>query len=127
MTNTKILTSTGERNKENRNGLLYEFRLSYDGSAFSTHEWLFQLARHWILWQSSRIGTFPLDYRDPSGPVTREDSEETGEDYDYWAIEDILNVVEREQGSDAVQDMIVHTTKVLARLDDWLSANGHGI
>jgi len=120
------------------NPILLAFRETYDGSAYDTHEWLFQLARHWALWQSPRIGTFPLDYRDPYGPVERERSEESGEDSVYWEIEDLMYGVSGTQAENAdaddvlrrgnlAQDMIVHAVAVLSRLDTWLENNGRGI
>lgn len=84
-------------------------------------EYLFQLARHWSAWQSERIGTFPLDYRDYAGPLTREQSEASGEDRTYWEIEDALTEAERVLrfrglSLDAIQDYIVHATAVLGRI-----------
>lgn len=75
------------------NPILDAFRDDWgsEPNAYSTHEWLFQLARHWALWQSERMGTFPLDYRDPWGPVSREESEESGEDSVYWDISDAID------------------------------------
>lgn len=120
------------------NAILTEMRLE-GVSADTVWEWLFQLARHWALWASPRIGTFPLDYRDPSGAATRAESEETGEDHAYWAISDVVQSVLAENGAtiiedqtcpdgwthtgperadDIVQDMIVHAVAVLNRWDD---------
>jgi hypothetical protein len=83
------------------------------------HEWLFQLARHWSEWQSPRIGTFPLDYRDPSGPLTKAESEESGEDRVYWEIEAVLDEVDDlAPGGNTQQDHIVHATAVLSRILD---------
>lgn len=84
-------------------------------------EYLFQLARHWSAWQSERIGTFPLDYRDYAGPLTREQSEASGEDRIYWEIEDALTEAERVLrfrglSLDTIQDYIVHATAVLGRI-----------
>jgi len=89
------------------------------GSTLS--EWLFQLARHWSEWHSARIGTFPLEYRDPSGPVTKQDSLETGEDDAYWQIEAALDEVDpsNERKGDVQQDLIVHATAVLSRLSNF--------
>lgn len=110
-------------------------------SAYDTHEWLIQLARHWALWQSPLIGTFPLDYSDPSGPVDRATSEDTGEDDTYYAIDDVIREYLESKGvsihegesqpggwspayrigtlgaGDDVALMIAHATAVLARLD----------
>jgi hypothetical protein len=102
------------------------------------HEWLFQLARIWSEWQSPRIGTFPLDYRDPCGQVTREQSEESGEDRAYWEIDDALARAAgiTDEGpdrwdqpeasaqllrgySDSIQDYIAHATAVLSRLSNF--------
>ena len=99
----------------------------YDGSAYDTHEWLFQLARVWTEWQSSRIGTFPMDWRDQSGPVDREWSEDTGEDNVYWTIVDALERITADDKGETVQDTIVQATTILDRLDDCYSANGRGI
>jgi hypothetical protein len=115
-------------------------------NAYGTHEWLFQLARHWALWQSPAIGTFPLDYRDPSGPCDRAYSEETGEDAAYWAIDDAIRAHITEIGGIVgdgdpwewatddfdtadkiganVPQMIAHATAVLARLDAAYMARG---
>jgi hypothetical protein len=101
-------------------------------------EWLFQLARIWSEWQSPRIGTFPLEYQDHFGPVTREQSIETGEDYAYWSIDDALaemaGIVDIGADrwdqpevstqlvmgySDLIQDAIVHATAVLSRLSHF--------
>lgn len=88
-----------------------DFRLNYSSDPYAEcSEWLFQLARHWALWQSPAIGTFPLEYRDPSGPASRDEAEETGEDRAYWEISDIL----RDTGNQERQ--IVHTVRVLSRL-----------
>lgn len=126
---------TSRFDSANPNPILTEYRIENgngnDGSAYETHEWLFQLARHWALWQSSRIGTFPLDYRDPSGPASREESEESGEDSVFWTIEDALVSLVTFDGSDGYgdlqQDAIVHATRVLSRLDDWYEFTGRGI
>lgn len=121
------MTSTGDRDKPNRNHLLYEFRLNYTSDRYAeTSEWLFQLARHWALWQSPAIGTFPLDYRDPSGEVSRDISEETGEDSTFWAIEDVLTAV-RLASTDphAIERQIVHATRVLTRLHGALESSEH--
>lgn len=125
-------TMPGYYNKPNP--ILTEFRLECDyGDLFgSSVEWLFQLARHWSEWQSPRIGTFPLDYRDLSGPATREYSEETGEDSVYWTIEAVLDdVCMHEPGSrdghdeaDLVQDYIVHATAVLDRIYNMAELTG---
>lgn len=85
----------------------------------TTVEWLFQLARHWSLWQSPRIGTFPLDYRDPSGPVDREMSMESGEDQVFHLIDDALRVDSEDTESSYRQDaddLIAHATRVLIHL-----------
>lgn len=97
------------------NPILTEFRGDCDwGDLFgSATEWLFQLARHWSEWQSPRIGTFPYDFRDPSGPASRADSEAMGEDRVYWTLEAVLDEVEY---SNLVQDYIVHATAVLHRI-----------
>lgn len=120
------------------NAILTEMRIE-GVSADTVWEWLFQLARHWALWQSPRIGAFPLDYRDPSGAATQAESEETGEDAAYWTINSVLQSVLRENGvtiiedqtcpdwwthtgperaDNIVQDMIVHAVAVLNRWDD---------
>ena len=126
------------------NALLDTFREDFksDPSAHTTNEWLFQLARHWAAWQSVRIGTFPLDYRDPSGPASRAASMATGDDFVYYVIDDILArmagvdsetsdarwELPRHTGSeDAIQDAIQHCVAVLSRLDDWLELTGRGI
>jgi hypothetical protein len=80
-------------------------------------EYLFQLARHWSEWQSERIGTFPLDYRDYAGPLPRKQSEASGEDRTYWEINDVLYDDAILHGSsDRTQDLIVHATAVLDRI-----------
>lgn len=99
------------------------------------HEALFHLARHWSEWQSSRIGTFPLEYRDPSGPSDREDSERSGEDSLYWDIEDAINREIANRATDpmkpeignAIQDMIVHATSVINRLENLAESLGHSL
>jgi hypothetical protein len=132
-----ILTSQGDLDKENRNHLLYEFRLNYwSDPAAQTGEWLFQLGRHWTLWQDARIGTFPLIFGDPSGPASKADAEETGEDSTYWSIDEIIQecitswggeITETDTGWDwyasdhkrvstYVQDTIVHAVRVIDRL-----------
>jgi hypothetical protein len=85
---------------------------------FYVSEWLFQLARHWSEWQSPRSGTFPLEYRDPAGPVTRQEADDSGEDLAYWDIEAALDDVDpgNERHGDLQQDLIVHATAVLTRL-----------
>lgn len=119
-----------EHEREGRvNPILDLLRDEWD--AYGAHaiavEYLFQLARHWAAWQSPRISTFPLDYRDPSGPASREDSEESGEDRVYWEIDDALTEADRvlqfhghgdRPGAvgDRIQDYIVHATAVLDRI-----------
>lgn len=141
-----ILTSQGDLDKENRNHLLYEFRLNYHSDPWAqTTEWLFQLGRHWTQWQDARIGTFPLVFGDPSGPVSRLHSEETGEDSAYWSIDEIIQeciitwggeITETDTGWDwyasdhgrvgtYVQDMIVHATRVIDRMYKLLDSEGH--
>lgn len=116
-----------------------------------TSEALFQLARHWSLWQSPRIGTFPLDYRDLSGPVPRSWSDDSGEDSLYYDIDDQIRgylerrhcVIEWDRHRDwtwyphrfdtigepscDVQDMIVHAVTVLNRLDEFARVLGHSL
>lgn len=104
------------------NPILSEFRLENGprSDAYATHEWLFQLARHWALWQSPRIGTFPLDYTDPSGPVDEQTSEETGEDTAYWTICAAIASL-----PDSWADRIIaHATHVLMRLDSAYMERG---
>lgn len=90
-----------------------------------TGEYLFQLARIWSEWQSARIGTFPLEYRDYAGPLEREHSEESGEDRAYWEITDLLSTFQMDwrlrghgtiETADRIQDFIVHATAVLDRI-----------
>jgi hypothetical protein len=144
-----ILTSTGDLEKVNRNDLLSEFRMNYQSDSWATTvEWLIQLARHWSQWQDSRIGTFPLDYRDPSGPVARAESDYTGEDSAYYEIDDIIKdilsdmncrIIDTDEGwtwlpgygklpdaGDRIQDLIVHTTAVLSHLLKQLELAGYG-
>jgi len=90
--------------------------LSYD----TVSEWLFQLARHWSLWESPRIGTFPVYVYDPSGPVDRELAAESGEDLVFHEIDDALRVDPEDTESayrDDADDLIVHATRVLMRFD----------
>lgn len=139
-----ILTSTGELGTATRNDLLYEFRLNYQTDRWgNVVEWLFQLARHWSQWQDERIGTFPLEYRDPSGPVARERAAESGEDSTFYSIDDIIRAEVESLGArtwdddegewgwigdlrigDVIQDRIVHATRVLIRLKQLLEAAG---
>lgn len=111
------------------------------------HEALFQLARHWALWQSARIGTFPLNYRDPSGPVSRGFAEETGEDQLYWDLDEQIRtyLIQRgatitEEGNDnwtweggegdlgvTIQDMLAHAVAVLDRLENLAVSLGHSL
>lgn len=109
------------------NPILVLFREEADfGDLYgSSVEFLFQLARHWSEWQSPRMGTFPVDYTDPSGPVSRTHSEETGEDHVYWYIADLIETMsahepdsspESRAESHLIEDIIVHTTAVLARI-----------
>lgn len=100
-------------------------------------EYLFQLARHWAAWQDASMGTFPLDYRDMSGPASREEAEGGGEDRVYWGITDLfIEELERRgatvrrhpdlpdgwewDGSgregNRIQGYIVHATAVLTRI-----------
>lgn len=90
-----------------------------------TLEYLFQLARIWSEWQSARIGTFPLEYRDFAGPLDRGDSETSGEDRAYWEITDVLSDFQMDwrlrghgtiETSNRIQDFIVHATAVLDRI-----------
>lgn len=98
---------------------------------FIAVEYLMQLARHWSAWQDARMGTFPLDYRDPSGPTPRDLAFESGEDRVFWEIDDALAAIagltttdEDRWGSDdrdlSVDDRIlgyiVHATAVLTRI-----------
>lgn len=95
--------------------LFRDAKLSHD----TLIEWLLQLARHWRLWQSPRIGTFPMAYRDPLGPVSRPLSAETGEDAVYHLIDDALRLDMEDTESayrDDADDLIVHATRVLIRL-----------
>lgn len=62
---------------------------------FCASEWLFQMARLWTEHQSPDTGTFPIDYRDPSGPATYIQSQETGEDSAYW---EAVGAILTEQG-----------------------------
>lgn len=56
---------------------------SDDAHACAT-EWLFQMARLWTEHQDSDTGTFPYDWRGPSGPCSLTESVATGEDFAYW-------------------------------------------
>lgn len=108
-----ILTSTGA-DEPGRNHLLYEFGLNYDSSPLSeTIEWLFQLTRHWWLWQHPHMGTPYCPVGDPNGPVPREWSEESGEDSVYYTIADILDALPTD--NDRIRT-ILHTYAVLNRL-----------
>jgi hypothetical protein len=121
-----ILTSTGGLDKPNRNGLLYEFRGNYHSDPYhSTVEFLFQLQRHWYAWQHAAMGTPYLDMHDPSGPISQSWSEESGEDSDYWSIDEIIRVILREQGTRAVIVTILHTYAVLNRVLNLLESEGH--
>lgn len=139
-----ILTSTGDLHSIDRNHLLYEFRLNYQSDKWATTvEWLFQLGRHWNLWQDEEMGSFPISRRDLFGPVDRATSEATGEDSDYYTIDDILRSLLEQRGAKTwtdsedgwshmahpaderyIQDLIVHTVKVLERLYNLLNAAG---
>ena len=122
------------------NPILEAFRDEWpsEPNAYTTHEWLYQLARHWAEWQGPRIGTFPIPGTYIAGEVaTREESEESGEDRVYWEIQDALERFRKAQPSNTadditptarlIQDAIVHATAVLDRLDNWATANGQGI
>lgn len=108
------------------NPILERFREHTSGTDLFAHssEFLFQLARHWERWQSPRIGTFPLEYTDPSGPGPLDEALENGEDMVFYDIEDIISeLCEHEPGtakareeSDLVQDILVHATRVLDRV-----------
>lgn len=109
-----ILTSRGELDDPDRNHLLYEFRGNYASDPYhETIEWLFQLTRHWWLWQHAEMGTPYLDVHDPSGPVPQEWSDESGEDSTYWAIDEILDGLPTDHDRIAT---ILHAYAVLNRL-----------
>lgn len=89
---------------------------------YHAFEYLFQLGRHWALWQSPRIGTFPRDMRDYAGPCTREESEESGEDRAYWYIADALGQTQHD--GDRTQDYLAHATAVIGRLYSMSEEDG---
>lgn len=106
-----------------RNPLLYEFRGNYHSDPYAvTVEWLFQLSRHWVAWQHAAMGTPYLPYHDPSGPVPKSWSENSGEDSEYWVIDEIIGVILREQGERAVICTILHTYAVLNRVLNLLES-----
>lgn len=108
--------------KSTENVILNHFRENvHSASEFDTHEYLFQLARHWSLWQDMSMGTFPLDYSDPSGPAGRDFAEETGEDFLYWELMDELNVLASKVTGAQVQETISFAVKILDRLDEVYS------
>lgn len=84
------------------NPILAWFREEHasEPNAYTTHEWLFQLGRHWAEWQDARMGSFPVEMHDPSGPVSRSESEEGGEDRVYWEIDECIRKVLAENGAD---------------------------
>lgn len=102
------------------NLLLEAARGSYSpyDSHFYAVETLIQLARIWADWQSPSMGTFPMDYRDPSGPVDLEVSKETGEDELYWIMQaELFYLAGSAHLHDAyIQAMIQHAVAVMARV-----------
>lgn len=86
------------------NTILKEFRFWDDQDADIAFEWAFQANR---LAAENHI-PIPADreFYDPSGPVTREESEESSEDYYYWVMRDVA----------ASTDQIAHAADVLTRL-----------
>lgn len=104
------------------NPILQELRFS--GVSDNAVEYLFQLARIWTEWQSPAIGTFPLDWQDSmGGHCDREMSDETGEDYTYWLITDLIEDHLAHGGSsprreDIVVAWVVHATAVINRYLD---------
>lgn len=84
------------------NPILAWFREAHtdEPNAYTTHEWLFQLGRHWSQWHDARMGTFPLDMSDPSGPVSHSESEQDGEDRVYWELDDCIRKTLTENGAD---------------------------
>ncbi len=132
LTEQDIAGINAEHDREGRiNPILDLFRDDgYSGSPDlhdTASEYLFQLARIWSEWQSARIGTFPLEYRDYDGPLDRAESDEDGEDRTYWEITDALSDYQMDQrlrGAstndtiDRIQDFIVHATAVLTRIHD---------
>lgn len=84
------------------NPILAWFREEHasEPNAYTTHEWLFQLGRHWAEWQDARMGTFPIQMTDPSGPVSRSESEDGGEDSIYWTLDECIRVTLQQNGAD---------------------------
>lgn len=116
-----VLTSTGDLHKPNRNHLLYEFRGNFHSDAHhETVEWLFQLTRHWWLWQHDAMGTPYLDVHDPGGPVPKEWSDESGEDSVFYTIEQIIDDL---PDTEHRIRTILHTYAVLNRLLNLIESN----
>lgn len=129
---SKIIAVNAEHDRRGRtNPILDLFRDdTYTGDPdlhYHATQFLFQLARVWSEWQSARIGTFPLEYRDYAGPVDREYSEESGEDREYWEITDVISDFQMDwrlrghstiETGNRIQDFIVHAVAVLDRIYD---------
>ena len=92
------------------NPLIDTVRETWDGDPA---EHLFQLCRLWTEHHSARTGTCPVSYRDPSGPSGYTTSQDTGEDYAYWALVIALLV---DQG---IVPVPYEESDVLKMLDVW--------
>lgn len=75
------------------NTILREFRLWDDQDADTAFEWAYQANRL----AAENFLPIPADrgFHDPSGPVTRAESEASGEDYYYyWVMRDLATSTE---------------------------------